>query len=932
MKQSIYSFAGREDESRWFSHDTLLKVAALFKEAFGESLHVQDVLQVDGGLYRLSPQAIAQLGAKERAIADEFKTREEEFLLQSAKNATNGLCNAVGRDYSEMSHVACVKASLLPDGRVVARVTGLSPDCLPFTCPLSSLLHLKNHLNKGLIFFILASEYMEEAFSPACQAMALFSLLASPDAPQAVEAHLQQSDQVKTATAIFDDLTEGNDSNVLKTSKPQNKRPGAPRIIDVGERVEGAKKHKFENKESVSVEEKLDDSGPGLRVFLIEQIDFISKLVGETAMARIGSSFFRLAEEDGEQNIYFFPHGIVALRVFENHMRSIVTKLREAGLSDSQHGQSVAFRFDSFGTAAEVTMLLRSYLAAVRIAIEATIDGFQDFGKRVDALYADIFSKAIVDANSPGEALKTTHNCLLQQFQSVMTESFSLCEKASSAGSLLSELVQDATRTAESSVFEKRRVADLVSIGSTLKSLVSSLAEVGAIPSDSVVMRSAASWEVFLLNSNAARKASDLPEIKALKELVKRKAVAEFVRKGGMDVSDISDSASFQAKFGLRSLSWGNYVGASKREDLLYRGAASLADLATVLGMDIKSVSLQGSLALAFGERGSGTACATYFPGAKRHVINLTRDRGDGSLAHEWLHALDFGGKESGIGQAGLFTGARDDLPSEVLERMHEVRVALQVTSADSFLKRRRLEATEVSARALQDLKLYQDGVALVKEQHLSTVMALKKSFETASKVCKADPSELHQQSLRAAEVLYLDAVAVYKRDILRFEHLRLRGNASLGVAKDLKREILFVESRGNYAELIGERNARSNTSYQASRTKKLARQDNFAAFIAAQGEENCYPSKFIEDMLSLESGSKPYYTTAHEMAAYAFEAYLAGKMEGMDMENNYLVPEGIVAATTRGGLSCYPTGDERVRVEAAFDALIAACKKHRIL
>ena len=46
------------------------------------------------------------------------------------------------------------------------------------------------------------------------------------------------------------------------------------------------------------------------------------------------------------------------------------------------------------------------------------------------------------------------------------------------------------------------------------------------------------------------------------------------------------------------------------------------------------------SLAIAFGARGSGSALAHFEPA--RNVINLTKLKGAGSLAHEWGHALDF--------------------------------------------------------------------------------------------------------------------------------------------------------------------------------------------------------------------------------------------------------------------------------------------------
>ena len=62
-------------------------------------------------------------------------------------------------------------------------------------------------------------------------------------------------------------------------------------------------------------------------------------------------------------------------------------------------------------------------------------------------------------------------------------------------------------------------------------------------------------------------------------------------------------------------------------------------DLAQLLGISPKSISLAGNLGLTFGSRGSGKAAAHYEPG--RRIINLTKTQGLGSLAHEWWHGID---------------------------------------------------------------------------------------------------------------------------------------------------------------------------------------------------------------------------------------------------------------------------------------------------
>ncbi|HEV8034398.1 LPD5 domain-containing protein, partial [Yoonia sp.] len=106
----------------------------------------------------------------------------------------------------------------------------------------------------------------------------------------------------------------------------------------------------------------------------------------------------------------------------------------------------------------------------------------------------------------------------------------------------------------------------------------------------------------------------------------------------GKDVS----AKSFLEAFGFRGGQFGNSVTLKERTSFLNATYDSLMDLAAILGVSPKSLSLNGELAIAFGARGKGgkgAAAAHYEPG--QVVINLTRVNGAGSLAHEWFHALD---------------------------------------------------------------------------------------------------------------------------------------------------------------------------------------------------------------------------------------------------------------------------------------------------
>lgn len=105
--------------------------------------------------------------------------------------------------------------------------------------------------------------------------------------------------------------------------------------------------------------------------------------------------------------------------------------------------------------------------------------------------------------------------------------------------------------------------------------------------------------------------------------------------RNGKDVT----AEEFANKFGFRGVQFGNWANQADRQAALNNAYDSFMDMSKIIGASPKAMSLNGELGVAFGSRGSGAASAHYEPGEV--VINLTKTRGAGSLAHEWWHALD---------------------------------------------------------------------------------------------------------------------------------------------------------------------------------------------------------------------------------------------------------------------------------------------------
>jgi len=127
------------------------------------------------------------------------------------------------------------------------------------------------------------------------------------------------------------------------------------------------------------------------------------------------------------------------------------------------------------------------------------------------------------------------------------------------------------------------------------------------------------------------------------------------------------DEKSIHKRFGLRGIEYGNYVDDESREYHSNQCTMAFADLARILKISEKDVSFNGRLAIGFGTRGTGTANATYHP--DRKIINITKNRGGGSLAHEWSHFFDnIMGERSGKLYAFASEGELNNQPEIVQE------------------------------------------------------------------------------------------------------------------------------------------------------------------------------------------------------------------------------------------------------------------------
>ena len=170
------------------------------------------------------------------------------------------------------------------------------------------------------------------------------------------------------------------------------------------------------------------------------------------------------------------------------------------------------------------------------------------------------------------------------------------------------------------------------------------------------------------------RKPSNDDLERMLRDVVQDNRVGKNYRMG-RDVS----AEDFMSEFGFRGVEFGNWATQAERQEHLNNCYDALMDLADLIGVSPKALSLGGKLAFAFGARGHSAALAHYEPA--KHVINLTKEHGAGCVAHEWFHALDnyFGGGVFGLHMKSAAAGnTRDDVRGEMRKIFSELGRALK--------------------------------------------------------------------------------------------------------------------------------------------------------------------------------------------------------------------------------------------------------------
>jgi hypothetical protein len=144
-----------------------------------------------------------------------------------------------------------------------------------------------------------------------------------------------------------------------------------------------------------------------------------------------------------------------------------------------------------------------------------------------------------------------------------------------------------------------------------------------------------------------AEKTTSLQDNNVAKQLVPPRL--DHVTRSGLTDLRVGENvtpADFKATFGLADVGFGKWVGAKQDQDHLNYSYDALFDLARHVGIAPKAVGFGGALHFTIGALGHGKFAAHFHPAhpgpeGSVQVINVTNTKGDGTVAHEWTHALD---------------------------------------------------------------------------------------------------------------------------------------------------------------------------------------------------------------------------------------------------------------------------------------------------
>lgn len=369
------------------------------------------------------------------------------------------------------------------------------------------------------------------------------------------------------------------------------------------------------------------------------------------------------------------------------------------------------------------------------------------------------------------------------------------------------------------------------------------------------------------------------------------------------DGKDITEQ-DIQEQFMFKGGEFGNWLNDEERQASLNFSYEAFMDLADILNIDIKSISFNKRLSIAYGARGSGFAAAHYE--SLREVINLTKMKGAGSLAHEWIHALD-----DMLGKSVRLNGFMSDNIGNPRVLNSLVELLSVIKTKDGDIEEHKRKCKDEVAKRIDELQkqvmknVIVDITAEDKEEISTGVNAMVKEIMIYVK----------------NESYLLIYTPEYNTKILKMaEKCSDAFKALLNIFKEKGIKITALSR-----EKIGKAQNELVLAYWALRK-------------ANKGETIKVNTDFYNDAIMLDKIytklGHGYWASNIELLARAGACYIKDKLEEQGRRNDYLCGHADAIEVPVDCKTYYaaPQGIERKRINAAFDKFFEDLKERGFL
>ena len=340
-------------------------------------------------------------------------------------------------------------------------------------------------------------------------------------------------------------------------------------------------------------------------------------------------------------------------------------------------------------------------------------------------------------------------------------------------------------------------------------------------------------------------------------------------------------------KFNFKGGEFGNWLNENDRQESLNYGYDALLDLSKALNISPSDISLGNRLSIAFGSRGSGNAMAHYEP--LREVINLTKMKGAGSLAHEWGHAFDdiIGKRE---GYEGFLT--ENSAKSVMIELMDTMRFKTICNEESTKMQTEKFEQTKTKLRNIIN--------SFFPSEYLNEETTKQKD-------------ELIERLIENSSIVGENPFYYYSH----FSEIK-----ELSELSDLRKSLVGREIPKNEKRYIAQiQDAIYGAKNRIGKPEKV--------------ETEFYKNSKLFDN-SYSKDSHGYWQSPTEMFARAFACYVHDKLNN---RSDYLcghAENAIGMVFDKSGesklIAAFPKGEEREAINQKIDALIEFAKEKLLL